>query len=48
MDDSGLMRGFKRLSDLLGNRQRLIQRDRPLGDPVGEGRPLNELKDQRP
>ena len=47
MDHTRFVRRLQRLRDLLGNRQRLIQRDRPLGDPVGEGRAFNELQDQR-
>ena len=35
MDHPGLMRGLQRLGDLLGDRQRLIQGDRPLREPVG-------------
>ena len=41
MDHPRLVRGFERLGDLLGDRERLIQWDRPLGDPVGERRPLD-------
>ena len=48
MDDSRLMRCLQRLSDLLRNRQRLIQRDRALRDPVGEGRAFDQLQHQRP
>ena len=39
---------LQRLGDLLRNRQRLIQRDRSLRDPVGEGRPFDQLQHQRP
>ncbi len=42
------MRRLQRLGDLFRNRQRLIQRDRPLGDPVREGRAFDQLQDQRP
>ena len=48
MDHPGLMRRLQRLGDLLRNRERLIHRDRPLRDPVGEGRPLDQLQDERP
>ena len=47
MDHPGLVRGLQRLRNLLGNGQRLIQRDRPFGDPVGEGRAFHQLQDQR-
>ena len=43
MDHPGFVGGFQRLGDLLGNRQRLIQRDRSLRDPVGEGRAFDEF-----
>ena len=42
------MRGLQRLGDLLRDRQGLIQRDRPLRDPVGQSRPLDQLQHQRP
>ena len=48
MNHPRLVRGLQRLGDLLRNRQRLLQRDRPLSDPVGEGRPLDQLQHQRP
>ncbi len=48
MDHSSFMRGLQCLSNLFGNRQRLVERDRPLGDPVSEGRPLDQLQHQRP
>ena len=47
MDDAGFVRRLQRLRDLLGNRQRLSQWDRPLRDPVGEGRPFDEFQDER-
>ena len=47
MDHAGFVRGLQRLGDLLRNRQRLIQRDRPLHDPVGEGRAFDQLQDER-
>ena len=46
MDHTGFMRGFQSLGDLLCNRQRLIHRDRPLGDPVSQGRPFHQLQDE--
>ena len=48
VDDALLMRRFQRLGDLLRNRQRLIQRYRPLRDPVSERRAFNQLQHQRP
>ena len=48
VDDATLMGRFEGFGDLLGNRQRLIQRDRPLRDPLGEGRPLDQLQHERP
>ena len=41
MDDPGFVRGLQRLRDLLPDRQRLIDGDRPFGDPVGEVGPSN-------
>jgi hypothetical protein len=34
MDDPFFMRGFKRLRDLPGDTERLIQRDRPTRNPL--------------
>ena len=48
MNDPSLMRRLQRLGDLLRNRQRLIQRDRPLRDAVSQGRTFNQLQHQRP
>ena len=47
MDDTGFVRGLQCLGDLLGNRQRLVERDRPLGDPVGQRGTFDQLQDQR-
>ena len=41
MNDPLLMRGLQRLRDLLGDRQRLVDRDRALGDSVRQRRPLD-------
>ena len=41
------MRGLQRLGNLLRDRQRLIQRDRPCDDPVGKRRAFNQLQDER-
>ena len=48
MDDPGLVRGLQRFRNLLRNRQRLIQRDRPLRDPISESRAFDQLQHQRP
>ena len=48
MDDPLLMRRFQRLSDLFGNGQCLINRDRPLLDAISQRRPFDQLEDQRP
>src|SRR4029453_11758856 len=46
MDDSLLVRRLERLGDLLGPRQRLVDGNRPLRDPIGERRAFDELHDQ--
>ena len=48
MNHPRLVRGLQRLGDLLGNRQRLIQWDRPLRDPIGQGRAFHQLQHERP
>ena len=47
MDDPLLMGGFEWLSDLFGYRQCLINRDRPLLDPISQCWPLHQLQHQR-
>ena len=47
MNDTCLMRRLQRLRNLLGDGQRLIDGDRPSGDPVGEGWSIDQLQDQR-
>ena len=47
MDDALLVRRFERLGDLLRDRQRLVERNRPLRDAVGQRRPLDQLHHQR-
>ena len=47
MDDSLLVRRFKRLGDLLRDRQRLVDGNGPLRDPIGERRAFDQLHDQR-
>ena len=47
MNDPLLVRRLERLSNLTRDRQRLIERDRPLRDAVRERRPLHQLHHQR-
>ena len=47
MDDALLVRRFERLGDLPRDRQRLVERNRPVRDPIGERRPLDQLHHQR-
>ena len=47
MNDPVLVRGFERLGNLLRNRKRLVERDGPLSDSVGERRALDELHHER-
>jgi hypothetical protein len=35
MDDASLVRRFQRVCDLLRDRERFIERDRTLRDPIG-------------
>ena len=48
MDDALLMRRFEGFSDLLGDGERLVNRDRPLGDGIRQCWPLDQFEDQRP
>ena len=48
MDHPRLVRRLQCLGDLLRNGERLIERDRPLSDPVSQSRPLDQLQDERP
>ena len=48
VDHPRLMRRFEGLGDLLRYWQRLVQGDRPLRDPVGEGRAFDQLQHQCP
>jgi len=41
------MRGLEGIGNLARDRQRLIERQRPLCDPVGQRRALDELHDER-
>ena len=47
MDDALLVRRFERLGDLPRNRHRLVQRQRPAGDPIGQRLALDQFEDQR-
>ena len=46
MNDPLLVGRLQRLRNLLGDRQRLVDRDRPLGDPISEGRSFDEFQHQ--
>ena len=48
MDYPRFVRSLQRFGDLLRNRERLIQRDCPLRDPVSESRSLDQLQHERP
>ena len=47
MNHPRLVRRFQRLGNLLRNRQRVVDWNRALRDTVDEGRPLDQLQDQR-
>ena len=47
MDDPLLMGGFEGFGDLLRDRQGFVNGDRPLGDAIRQGRPLDQFEDQR-
>ena len=47
MDDPLLMRGLKRIGDLLRDRQRLVQRQRPTRDPPLQILAFDEFEDKR-
>ena len=47
VDDALLVRRFERLGDLFRDRQRFIEWNWPLRDPIGERRPLDQLQDER-
>ena len=46
MDDAGRVRGFHRLDDLPGDRERFIEGHRAGSEPIGQGRSLDQLHDQ--
>ena len=48
MDDAAARARGQRVGDLARHRQRLVERQRALGDALGEGRPLDQLDDQAP
>ena len=47
MRDAQLVRRFERVGDLLRNRQGFGHGDRPIGDPIRQGRALDQLHDER-
>ena len=46
MNHAVLVRGFERLGDLSRDRQRFVDRHRPLSDAIGERRSFDELEHQ--
>ena len=46
MDDALLVRGFQRFGDLQRDAQRLLDRQRPTLQPLGQRLPLDQLHDQ--
>jgi len=46
VDDPLLVGGLERLGGLLRDREGLVERDRPLGDAVGQRRAFNQLEDE--
>ena len=47
MNDALLVRRFERLGDLHGDRQRVVEGDRTVCDPLGEILAVDELHDER-
>ena len=47
VDDPLLVRRFERLRDLLRDRQRLVDGNRPVRDAIGERRSLDQLQHER-
>ena len=47
VDDAPLVSGLERLDDLRRDAQRIVQRDRPAREPLGEVLPFDELHRQR-
>ncbi len=46
MDDARLVRRFERFGDLTRDRDGFVERDRPLGEALGERRSFDELEDE--
>jgi hypothetical protein len=47
MDDPLLVRGCKSLRELLSDGECFVDWDGPLGDPIGEGRSLDQFHHER-
>ena len=47
MDDALLVRRFERVGDLPRDRQRLVERQRPARDAIGQRVALDQLQDER-
>jgi len=47
MDDAPFVRVFERLGELRRQRQRVVDRDSPARQPVGQCRAVDQLHDQR-
>ena len=47
MNDAMVVGGFERLGNLSGDWQRFVEWNSALRDPIGKGRPLDELEHQR-
>ena len=47
MDDAALVRGFQRIGDLTRDRERVVERQRTLGDLFRQRLALDELEHQR-
>jgi len=46
VDDPLLVGGLEGLGNLRRDRERFVERDRPLGDAIGQSRTLDELEDE--
>ena len=47
MDDAGVMRGSERVGDLPGDRDRVVEREPAVREPIGQRRTFDELEDER-
>ena len=47
MHDALLVRGFERVGDLRRHRQRLVERERSPGDPLGQRRAFDQFEHER-